>query len=198
MKPQKRIHLIFSRYIDGFLYSSASRPYYNPMLEYRNAPPYDMYMRRPPYDYFSPHYDLPDYVDYPPPYTNDIDNRYYNMRTTDMMPPPPPVSSTSSASSRRRIIYYANLPDVVRSPPSVDLRYRSYDRFDPYYDYFNYYDAPMMSGAYHRPMKQPIDREPMPRDYIMSKPLKENQNEMISNPVKEKRYNRRPREYDFQ
>lgn len=79
-------------------------------------------------------YDLPEPRDVYP-YTNEIDR---------MSPPPPvpPYQSAYQASNNRRIIYYATLPEVVRSPPNVDLRYRSRytDRsYDPLYQN-NYYN----------------------------------------------------------
>lgn len=186
---------------------------YDPMYEnYRQQPPYDPYMARMPYpeynNYPGSRYDVPDYRDYPPLYGNDIDSRYY-MRS-DMMPPPPisPASGAAAPSStlpRKRMIYYAYLPEVVRSPPTVDLRYRSYDRYDPYYDYsYPYYDQPMMSGSYRRPVPErqaAIEKPPMrSREYSSrtSRPLRIHdepiKNSSIS-PVKEKRFDQDSRSY---
>lgn len=92
------------------------------------------YMSRQPYPNYN-RYDIPDYRDYPSSYGNDIENRYLSRE----------IPTSQSDYPRRRMIYYAYLPEVVRSPPTVDLRYRSYDRFDkydPYYydSYFDRYD----------------------------------------------------------
>lgn len=118
--------------------------------------PYDPYMRRfPSYHNYPANRYLSDYRDYPPLYDNDIDNRYY-MRN-DMMPPPMSVSSTMP---RKRMIYYAYLPEIVRSPPTVDLRYRTYDRFHPshYNDFQNYETNSITRNAYRhsKPSRQSI------------------------------------------
>ncbi|XP_035447216.2 uncharacterized protein LOC118274008 [Spodoptera frugiperda] len=72
---------------------------------YRRDPYYDMIDRRRYYPYYGPRVDR-----YDEPYDN-------------LVPRKP-----------KRIIYYAHLPEVVRTPPSVDLRYRysvdPYRRFD--------------------------------------------------------------------
>lgn len=149
--------------------------------------PYDPYTRR-----FSPYIDYPvnrylaDYRDYPPIYDNDIDNRYY-MRS-DMMPPPPPLSPSITASStlpRKRTIYYAYLPEIVRSPPTVDLRYRSYDRYDPYYnDFQNYETNSIMRNTYRhvKPNRQSmLDRESMLRDYRTARPMNLSNDDMARN-----------------
>lgn len=180
---------------------------YDPMNDYNG--PHDPYMRPPPYSgynngYPGNRYDIPDYRDYPPMYGNDIDDRYY-MRS-DMMPPSPP---------RKRTIYYAYLPEVVRSPPSVDLRYRTYDHYDPYYsEFYNPYET-MMNNPYRRPYSErPIERAPLRYDSRSPRPMKISSDGMMRNnsSVKEKRfdqersydskismhpyYNRRPSEYD--
>lgn len=159
---------------------------YDPMFDY-NAP-YDLYMRRH-YAYPGSRYDIPDYRDYyPPMYGNEIDNRYY-MRTDAMSPALPP----SSLLPRKRTIYYAYLPEVVRSPPTVDFRYRSYDRYDSRYDpaayyptdYYNRYEAnSMVSNAYRRPDKQ------YKYDYRATKPMKMYNDDMARNnsSFKEKRF----------
>lgn len=121
---------------------------------------YDPYMSR-----YLPDRYFPDYRNYAP-YDNEIynDNRYY-MRT-DMMPPPLPASSTLP---RKRTIYYAYLPEIVRSPPTVDLRYRSYDRYDPRYnDFRNYGPNSIMRSAYRylKPNKQSFsERDSLYHDY---------------------------------
>lgn len=151
--------------------------------------PYDPYMRR-----FSPYIDypgnryLPDYRDYPPIYDNEIDNRYY-MRS-DMMPPP---ISASSTLPRKRTIYYAYLPEIVRSPPTVDLRYRSYDRYDPYYnDFQNYETNSIMRNTYRHPKpnrQSVLERGSMLRDYRTARPMNHHNDDMARNntSLKEKR-----------
>lgn len=161
---------------------------YDPMFD--NIP-YDMYpVRRFPYsgynNYPGGRYDTPDYRDYPPMYGNEIDNRYYMRSEIPYMIPP--------TLARKRTIYYAYLPEVVRSPPTVDFRYRSYDRYEPYYpDSYSSYDANMINNAYRRPM---IDRQPIPEkssikyDYRTSKPIKAHYDDSIriSSSIKEKRF----------
>lgn len=151
------------------MYPPPPQSAYDPMYDYNV--PYDMIRGFQGYNnYPGGRYDIPDHRDYPPMYGNEIDNRYY-MRT-DMMQPLPP----SSTLPRKRTIYYAYLPEVVRSPPTVDFRYRSYDRYDPYYpDYYNPYEANMASGTYRRPMYDRFaisDRPSMKRDYRTSRPMK--------------------------
>lgn len=138
-----------------------SPPPHEPMPEYRDRyydMPYDPYMPRMPvypeqyYDYPDSRYDVPDYRDYPPVMNNNVDDRRY-------------YPNDGSSHSRRRIIYYAHLPEIVRSPPTVDQRYRTYDRYDPYYDYYN----PMMSSSYRKPLVE-SDRMHDQRDYQTSRP----------------------------
>lgn len=170
--------------------------FYDPMYDYRQYPHIDPYMPRPSYseynDYHNQRHDLPDYQDYPPMYENDIESRYY-MRSD--MPPP-------SVLPRKRTIYYAYLPEVVRSPPTVDFRYRSHDRYDPYYHdygYKNYYDQPMMSGAYHRPIpeRQMIaEKSSMRSDYRTSRPLRIQDNTAKISTSKEKRFDQNKPYYD--
>lgn len=116
---------------------------YPPPINQYDEAMYDPYYgppnQRQPYSYYGRDYPaLPDYRDYPPPYANEIDGRYYGRE----MP-----ANNQNDYPRRRMIYYAYLPEVVRSPPMVDLRYRSYDRFDqydPYYgDHYDRYDSYM-------------------------------------------------------
>lgn len=164
---------------------------FDPMYEFNG--PYDPYMRRPYSDYTTGYsgsrFDIPDYRDYPSPYGNELDNRYY-MRS-DMMPPHLPQSSTLP---RKRIVYYAFLPEVVRSPPTVDFRYRSYDRYDPYYqDYYNY-ETNMMRNSYRRPLpdRQPIaEKASMLHENRAARPMKLYHNEDMSrnsSSIKEKRF----------
>lgn len=100
-------------------------------------------MPRPPaypdqyYDYPDRRYDLPEPRAYRPLYTNDVNDHRYPTAPAALPPPMP--------NRNRRIIYYATLPEIVRTPPpppppsNVDLRYKSYnrydDRYDPYYGY---------------------------------------------------------------
>lgn len=90
---------------------------YVPMGRIPIPHPMDLY-----YGYPERRFTLPDYRDNRNIYTNDISDRY--PIAMDMKPP-----------RNRRIIYYANLPEIVRTPPTVDLRYRTYDSR---YDYAGY------------------------------------------------------------
>lgn len=142
-----------SRYPSDPLYPPGS---IDPYPEYRRFHDfYDGYMPRTPnypdryYEYPDSRYDIPHPREYPPLYNNDLDDRYY-MRT-DLLPP----------SRNRRIIYYAHLPEVVRTPPPVDVNYRSYDRYNPYYD-------PYASGMMDTYRKPQLERQTAPREYSMS------------------------------
>lgn len=75
-------------------------------------PPYAAYSSYPEHRFESPPtaVDMRGYPVYPTPYVNDV-------TYAPPLPRPPHVRN-------RRIIYYANLPEVVRSPPNVELRYR--------------------------------------------------------------------------
>ncbi|XP_059611283.1 uncharacterized protein LOC132258157 [Phlebotomus argentipes] len=109
----------YSDYYDKYRYPD----YYEPWRRMRF---YDTYMSRtlmppPPshsaYNSYPEHrfdnpptaVDMRGYPIYPTPYVNDV--------TYPPLPRP-------SGQRHRRIIYYANLPEVVRSPPNVELRYR--------------------------------------------------------------------------
>lgn len=203
------IDLLYSRYIED-MYPPPPE-IYDPMYDYRHYPPYEPYMARMPYSEYNNYpgnrYDIPE--DYPPPlYGNDIESRYYMRSDIPSSPPaiPPPPLPPSSSLPRKRMIYYAYLPEVVRSPPTVDYRYRSYDRssYDPYYDYgYNYYDQPMMSGTYRRPMaeRQMIAEKPAPirHDYRTSRPLRMNDDVVATKNipiVKEKRFDQDRSYYD--
>lgn len=109
-------------------------------------------------------------------YVNEIDDRYY-MRT-DMMSPSLPLPS---ALPRKRTIYYAYLPEVVRSPPTVDIRYRSHDRYNPYYPDYEYNNYEVM----RRPEKS------SKYDYRTSRPFKAYNDDIKQNSytVREKRFN---------
>lgn len=113
---------------------------YNPYpMDYsRSFDAYERYMPKEPaypdhyYDYPDSRYDLPEPRDYRPLYTNDINERY---------PYQYPIPNTNR---NRRIIYYATLPEIVRTPPSVDLRYKSYNnRYDEPYDNYAFYNRDM-------------------------------------------------------
>ena len=118
---------------------------YNSYEARRRNDGYDSYMPRMPeryYFYPDRRYDIPEIRDYRPLYSNDIADR---------------SSSDYSPSNRnRRIIYYATLPEIVRTSPNVDLRYRS-SRYDPLYNRYSsaYYSA---ADAYRS--------NRLPRDYI--------------------------------
>lgn len=151
--------------------------------------PYDPYMRRlPPHQHYPINRFISDYRDYPF-YDNEIDNRYY-MRS-DMMSHPMPASSNLP---RKRTIYYAYLPEIVRSPPTVDLRYRSYNRYDPYNDFRNYETNSIMRNAYRhlKPNRQSFsERDSMLQDNRANKPMNFYKDDMARNntSIKEKRNN---------
>lgn len=202
----------FSRYMEDMYPPPPPSPpdMYDP-IDYND--PYDSMMYRQPYYPAGNRYDIPDYRDYPPMYENEIGSRYF-MRSDMMSPPMPPTAP------RKRTIYYAYLPEVVRSPPTVDLRYRSYDRYDPYYpDYYNHYEANMVTNMYRR---RPLsDRPTIPEkptiryDRRTSRPMKTYNEDIVRNSssIKEKRiepersyndnktpmnayFSRRPSEFD--
>lgn len=141
-------------------------PYYPPYDRdlhpeyYRVHDSFDRYMPRTPsypdpyYEYPDRRYDVPDTRDYPPVYSNDVEDRYRYMEDR--------YSKTPA-----RVIYYAHLPDIDRSVPPVDMRYPYRERdYDPYYAP---YDPPLL-GAYRRPPPPPLDiprREPMPSSGIL-------------------------------
>lgn len=169
-------------------------PPHEPMFDYNG--PYDPFMHRFPYsDYYSSgyagsRYDIPDYKDYPPLYTNEIDNQNY-MRTDVMSPPPPPPPPM--ALPRKRTIYYAYLPEVVRSPPTVDFRYRSYDRYEPNYSNYYNYEANMVKNPYHRPLldRQAIaEKTPTRYEYRSARPMKHYNDDILraGSSSKEKRF----------
>ncbi|XP_060804388.1 uncharacterized protein LOC106129086 [Amyelois transitella] len=93
--------------------AESRRPYYDD----RYYPADDLYRRDPYYDLYDRRRYIPGYV----PRVDRYDDTYDNY-----VPRKP-----------KRIIYYAHLPEVVRTPPSVDLRYRysadPYKRFDDDY-----------------------------------------------------------------
>ncbi|XP_059047889.1 uncharacterized protein LOC131843273 [Achroia grisella] len=90
--------------------AESRRPYYDD----RYYPTDDLYRRDPYYDLYDRRRYMPGYVPRVDRYDDTLDN-YVSRKP-------------------KRIIYYAHLPEVVRTPPSVDLRYRysadPYRRFD--------------------------------------------------------------------
>ncbi|XP_050350034.1 uncharacterized protein LOC126773260 [Nymphalis io] len=117
-----------------FVRPEEDRKQYKPVYP-RQAVYYPEDNRRPYYDdrYYAaddlyrrdPYYDLYDQKRYYPGYGPRVDR--YDEAYDNYVPRKP-----------KRIIYYAHLPDVVRTPPSVDLRYRysvdPYRRFDDDYN----------------------------------------------------------------
>lgn len=105
-----------------------------PRAASRNPPP-----RKPEREYF-PEQPLKHYDPYPPrpfiPYRDDPYYRYEESRYEPQYGPAEHDRYRPEFTSRqRRIIYYATLPEVVRTPPNVNLRDRySYrDRYDDRY-----------------------------------------------------------------
>ncbi|CAO1439653.1 unnamed protein product [Diamesa serratosioi] len=133
-------------------YDPYDRRYEMNMMSQNGMARMPQYMNR--YDNYRPHYN--DYNDY---YSRTIPNNYYSDKRYDfpapMMPMEPrddylarpylnsnDVNGLYNNRNTGRIIYYANLPEVVRSPPS-DQRYRTVsNRYDPMYNYYynNNYD----------------------------------------------------------
>lgn len=131
-----RAHDKYDRYerdmIDRML--PPSYPDYDARIRYNDD--YDTYYMKGrnlnSYYYPDKRYDLPESRDYRYLYTNEINDRYVPPQ------PFPPMRRVPyypvMPSRNRRIIYYANLPEVIRTPPNVDLRYRNFEnRYDPYY-----------------------------------------------------------------
>lgn len=145
----------------------------NDRYDYRRSryDPYEApYMPRSPDYYYNPYtnnqYDIAEPRDYRPLHTNDIAERL------------PPINRN------RRIIYYANLPEVVRTPPNVDLRYRSYryDRYDPLYGYF---PSPTEAYRSHRSPKEFVRPSPTPKTVSTdNRNLRDDKEKFNSNPVR--------------
>lgn len=81
--------------------------------------------------------------DLDPPRYNPVATSRYNEYDLDLYKSPNP--------SKKRIIYYTTLPEIVRSPPNVDLRYRSPEPpilSPPYNDYYmkRYHDGRVTSS----------------------------------------------------
>ncbi|XP_058824805.1 uncharacterized protein LOC131685236 [Topomyia yanbarensis] len=193
-KPLARLYYEYPsipRIYDSFPAHSQSPMYpkiYNKYDEYhrdmmdRMHPPaphrYDTYYQRrydTDYDSYFPRYSFPGYYYYPdkrfdvPSYYRD---RNY-LLTNDVMDPPP-IPQIHLPTRNRRIIYYANLPEIVRTPPNVDLRYRNYNKFGNRFDPFYPTKAPMSS--YKAPSTSKYDeRNPGDRKedkYVSSTPIK--------------------------
>ncbi|KAJ2949635.1 hypothetical protein O0L34_g15560 [Tuta absoluta] len=122
------------RYIDNRLYPADEL--------YRRDPYFDTYDRRRPALY-PPVY--PGIPMIPGPRVDRYDEVYDNM-----VPRKP-----------KRIIYYAHLPEVVRTPPSVDLRYRY--TVDPYRRYDD--DIYARTGRYDYRFRNPRPYPPNPYPY---------------------------------
>ncbi|XP_065083444.1 uncharacterized protein LOC135705599 [Ochlerotatus camptorhynchus] len=127
--------------------------YHRDMMDRMHPPAphrFDMYYQRRydnDYDTYFPRYSFPSYYYYPdkrfdvPSYYRD---RNY-LLTNDVMDPP------VIPSRNRRIIYYATLPEVVRTPPNVDLRYRNYNKYPNRYDPFYPTKAPYKASTDRNP-----------------------------------------------
>lgn len=127
-------------------YPEESRTYYDDRLyaedPYRRDPYYDMYDRRG----YSPR--APGYGPrIPPGYGSRID-RYDE----------PYDNSIAQSRKPKRIIYYAHLPEVVRTPPSVDLRYRyspdPYRRYEDDYARTGRYDYRFRNRYPYAPLRK--------------------------------------------
>ncbi|XP_055548400.1 uncharacterized protein LOC129731985 [Wyeomyia smithii] len=166
-KPLARLYYeypTFPRLYDSFPAHSQSPMYpkiYNKYDEYhrdmmdRMHPPaphrFDTYYQRrydSDYDTYFPRYTFPSYNYYPdkrfdvPSYYRD---RNYLLTNDVMDIPPVPPQVHKYPSRKRRIIYYATLPEIVRTPPNVDLRYRNYNKFNNRFDPFYPTKAPLSS-----------------------------------------------------
>lgn len=135
---------------------------------------YDSYMPRtlsyPNYYYYpDKRYDVPEPRD---PYLLPNQGGY-----TNEIPPLSPVNRN------RRIIYYTTLPEVVRTPPNVNLNLKGrygldqpypYERVDrsyyppaPYNNYYNYnMQTPAPAASYNYPQSEAYRSGRAPRDYI--------------------------------
>lgn len=139
-----------------FVRPEEDRKQYKPVYP-RQAVYYPEDNRRPYYDdrYYDaddlyrrdPYYDLYDSKRYYPGYGPRVDR--YDEAYDNYVPRKP-----------KRIIYYAHLPEVVRTPPSVDLRYRysvdPYRRFDD--------DYSMRAGRYDYRFRNRYPYSPVRKD----------------------------------
>jgi hypothetical protein len=87
------------------------------------------------------------YRDYRPLFTNDLNERLPSM----------------GQRNNRRIIYYATLPEIIRSPPNVDLNYNTYGAYYPYRDSYP------ISETY-RSSRLPRERDYMESNNQMKRP----------------------------
>ncbi|XP_053696575.1 uncharacterized protein LOC128743907 [Sabethes cyaneus] len=195
-KPLARLYYEYPtlpRFYDSFPAHSQSPMYpkiYNKYDEYhrdmmdRMHPPaphrFDTYYQRrydTDYDTYFPRYTFPNYYYYPdkrfdvPSYYRD---RNY-LLTNDVMDVPsvPPQSVYKFPRRNRRIIYYATLPEIVRTPPNVDLRYRNYNKFNNRFDPFYPTKSPLSS--YKASTSKYDDRNSGDRKedkYVSSTPIK--------------------------
>ncbi|EAT35089.1 AAEL012720-PA [Aedes aegypti] len=147
--------------------------YHRDMMDRMHPPAphrFDMYYQRRydnDYDTYFPRYSFPSYYYYPdkrfdvPSYYRD---RNY-LLTNDVLDAPviPPYVPTRN----RRIIYYATLPEVVRTPPTVDLRYRNYNKYPNRYDPFYPTKAPYKASTERNPSSDRKDDK-----YVSSTPIK--------------------------
>lgn len=147
--------------------------YHRDMMDRMHPPAphrFDMYYQRRydnDYDTYFPRYSFPSYYYYPdkrfdvPSYYRD---RNY-LLTNDVLDAPviPPYVPTRN----RRIIYYATLPEVVRTPPTVDLRYRNYNKYPNRYDPFYPTKAPYKASTERNPSGDRKDDK-----YVSSTPIK--------------------------
>ncbi|GAB0092899.1 hypothetical protein DMENIID0001_079510 [Sergentomyia squamirostris] len=130
----------------------------DPYEKFRNTDYYEPWRRMRFYDSYMPRHLMP-----PPPYpamSSYPEHRFDNPPTAvDMrgypIYPTPYINDVSYAplprppgARNRRIIYYANLPEVVRSPPNVELRYR-YN--SDYYPAMETYRNFRQRGEYPKP-----------------------------------------------
>ncbi|XP_062565397.1 uncharacterized protein LOC134227748 isoform X2 [Armigeres subalbatus] len=149
--------------------------YHRDMMDRMHPPAphrFDMYYQRRydnDYDSYFPRYSFPSYYYYPdkrfdvPSYYRD---RNY-LLTNDVMDQPVIPPSTYIPSRNRRIIYYATLPEVVRTPPNVDLRYRNYNKYPNRYDPFYPTKAPYKVSTERNPTGDRKDDK-----YVSSTPIK--------------------------
>ncbi|XP_055643139.1 uncharacterized protein LOC129779597 [Toxorhynchites rutilus septentrionalis] len=136
----------------------------------RHDTDYDSYFPR---QSFSSYYYYPDKRFDVPSYYRD---RHYLFTNDVIDPVPAPAPSPTSIyvpSRNRRIIYYANLPEIVRTPPNVDLRYHNYNKYNNRFSPFHTTKAPMSS--YKLSTSKHDDRKPGDRKedkYVSSTPIK--------------------------
>ncbi|XP_038121735.1 uncharacterized protein LOC6049281 [Culex quinquefasciatus] len=157
--------------------------YHRDMMDRMHPPSphrFDAYYQRrydqADYDNYFPRYTFPSYYYYPdkrfdvPSYYRGDRNYLLSNDVMDVPNVPPPVYIPSR---NRRIIYYATLPEIVRTPPNVDLRYRPYqnkfaNRYDP-----NFPTKGPLGGAYKSSTVNPLSAGGNKDDkYVSSTPIK--------------------------